>query len=307
MSISKTRQSNIELLRCIAIFLILVVHANYFSFGTPTPENIRLFPEINFAKILIENISVICVNVFILISGWFGIHPKFKSIGGFLFQCIFICFCSYIFYSIKGNSLSILSVFSPFKESNFITSYILMYLFTPIMNSFIESSSRKAFQTFLVFFYFISFTGGWLLFFNDFNVGKSTLSFMGLYLLARFVRIHTHIAEIPIQHLIIMYLMMLLGTTSLVWGVTILNISDHLSNILLNITTSYASPIVVVMSLLLLLIFSKLNFHSKAINWIATSAFAVVLIHGKIFAPTGLNGYSSFFQQLYNNHSLLLL
>lgn len=83
------RQSNLELLRIVAMFLVLVVHADYFALGAPTLADVTDMPLPSFVRIFIESLSIVCVNVFILISGWFGIRPKFKSITNFLFQCLF--------------------------------------------------------------------------------------------------------------------------------------------------------------------------------------------------------------------------
>ena len=41
----------------------------------------------------------------------------------------------------------------------------------------------------------------------------------------------------------------------------------------------YDSPLTIIATLYFLLYFSKLHFQSKAINWLATSAFAIYLIH----------------------------
>ena len=96
------RQSNIELLRIISIFLIMVVHATYLTFGTPTPHEIQAKPLGSFFFIGLENVSVICVDIFVLISGWFGIHPKVKSIGGLLFQCVYFGLIMAIFFGVTG-------------------------------------------------------------------------------------------------------------------------------------------------------------------------------------------------------------
>ena len=40
-------------------------------------------------RMLFESLAIVCVNVFVLISGWFGIRPKWKSVTNFLFQVFF--------------------------------------------------------------------------------------------------------------------------------------------------------------------------------------------------------------------------
>lgn len=298
----KERLSNIELLRCISIFLILLVHANYLSFGMPQPEEIRNAPSLEFSRILLENISVICVDVFILISGWFGIHPKLKSIGGFIFQLLFFGFAFAVYYTYFTDKPStLMDTFCMFRGTNFITSYLLMYLFTPVLNAFVEHCSQKELKRILFFFFLLAFTWGWLMFFTDFNVGKSALFYMGLYLLARYIRLYSTLKNLRGGVLLTIYLSIVCTTTILVWGISMSGVSDHLSIVLLNITTGYLSPMVVASSLFLLLFFNKLHFKSRFINWLAISAFSVVIIHCRLFGPASVDvgGYKDFMNTLY--------
>ena len=64
------RQSNFELLRILAMFLVIVIHADFLSTGLPSPEEYYADWLPVTTKVLFESISIVCVNVFILISGW---------------------------------------------------------------------------------------------------------------------------------------------------------------------------------------------------------------------------------------------
>ena len=98
----KLRSSNIELLRIISMFLVLIVHADYFSLGAPTITEITDKPLSSFARILFESLSILCVNVFVFISGWFSIKPNFKRVTNFLFQCLFFLIGIYTVCLILG-------------------------------------------------------------------------------------------------------------------------------------------------------------------------------------------------------------
>lgn len=100
----KTRNSNIELLRMLAMFLVLLVHADYFSLGAPSVSDVQTSPVDSFLRILFEAISIVCVNVFVLISGWFGIKPSYKGLLNFLFQCFFFLTGLYILTLLLGTS-----------------------------------------------------------------------------------------------------------------------------------------------------------------------------------------------------------
>ena len=87
METTKVRQSNLELLRIVAMFLVLMVHANFLSLKAPIHEDgIDCFVIL---KCFVQSISIVCVNVFILISGYFGIKLKIKSITNFCFNVSF--------------------------------------------------------------------------------------------------------------------------------------------------------------------------------------------------------------------------
>lgn|GEM_PF-213585 len=279
------RQSNIELLRIISIFLIMVVHATYLTFGTPTPQEIQVKPIGSFFFIGLENISVICVDIFVLISGWFGIHPKVKSIGGLLFQCVYFGLIMAILFGLTGiqplgaTTLAKCVVNYP----HFVMCYIVMYLMTPVLNAFVERASRIQFRNMLIGFYVWAFLFGWFLHTdNGFAGGNSALSFIGLYLLARYIRIHC-IFPSQLQKAriwgIIWFATVLIVTTT-VWASSYFGFSLKVSNVLLNMTTSYLSPNVILAAVSLLLCFAHIQLKSKAVNWIAASAFASVLTHG---------------------------
>lgn len=279
------RQSNIELLRIISIFLIMVVHATYLTFGTPTPHEIQAKPLGSFFFIGLENVSVICVDIFVLISGWFGIHPKVKSIGGLLFQCVYFGLIMAIFFGVTGiqplgaTTLAKCMVNYP----HFVMCYIVMYLMTPVLNAFVEHASRIQFRNMLIGLYSWAFIFGWFLHNDDsFAGGNSALAFMGLYLLARYIRIHcTFSARLQKARVWgVIWLANVLIVTAAVWASSYFGFSLKVSNVLLNMTTSYLSPNVILAAISLLMCFAHFEFKSTAVNRIAVSAFASVLTHG---------------------------
>lgn len=94
--IKKERDSNMELLRMVAMFMVLLVHADYFALGAPSVEYIQTNQADSFLRIFFEAVSIVCVNVFVLISGYYGIRPTFKGGGKFRFS-MFILFCGFIY------------------------------------------------------------------------------------------------------------------------------------------------------------------------------------------------------------------
>jgi surface polysaccharide O-acyltransferase-like enzyme len=86
----KERNSNIELLGIMAMLLVLIDHSGYMSIMPPTNDEVCSAPFLSFVRYCGQSFSSICVNVFVLISGWFGIKARINRVSEFLFQCYFI-------------------------------------------------------------------------------------------------------------------------------------------------------------------------------------------------------------------------
>lgn len=95
-SISLARQSNMELLRIIAMFFILVLHANYLSLGYPSLDAIISGSFGDLFRVFMQSVAIIAVNLFVLLSGYFRIQVKKKSVLNFLYYCFFYAVVGYI-------------------------------------------------------------------------------------------------------------------------------------------------------------------------------------------------------------------
>lgn len=192
----KVRQSNMELLRIFAMFLVLLVHADFFSLGAPSASDCVNAPVDSSLKVFFEAISIACVDIFVCISGWFGIRPSVKGFSNFIFQCLFWLIGLYIFTLIIGtSSLSkegLMGCFAFTKLNWFIKAYILLYILAPVLNAFVEKASQKDFRNVLIAFFTFEFIYGWIFRGSTQHIqnGYSTISFIGLYLLARYVRLY---------------------------------------------------------------------------------------------------------------------
>ena len=111
------RASNFELLRILAMLLILVLHANFLAFRFPTNEAIHSQPLTSLGQVWSEALAIVGVNVFILISGYFGIKARVKGIVSLLFQAFF--------YTVGVYSTLVLLGLEPFSLSEFIGSSCL--------------------------------------------------------------------------------------------------------------------------------------------------------------------------------------
>ena len=73
-SIKNNRKVNIEILRILSMLLVMVIHYNVPINGQTSHEMLMAMPMKTLGVTILKSLSFLCVNSFILISGYFGIH-----------------------------------------------------------------------------------------------------------------------------------------------------------------------------------------------------------------------------------------
>ena len=271
-----TRKSNIELLRIFSMILIVLVHSNYFVLGEVIGEEIVQNSFRAFGRILFEQLCIIGVNVFVLISGYFGIRPTKKKVFNLMFQILFWSVLSTAVGLLFGVDVSLKSVAKTFWLGGyywFIPAYVALFAFSPVLNKFIEHSTKKEFMVVVLSFFAIEFFYGWLGKMASYNLGYSFASFIGLYLLGRYVNLYPgKICKFDRRIDMLLYFVLSIIPAAVAF-VTIMKMEKDFA------TLSYSSPFVVFAALFLLLYFTKLNITSQSINWIAASVFSIYLFH----------------------------
>lgn len=308
MPTAKIRQSNLELLRLIAMFGVLIVHTDFGALGFPGKEELTSTPLYSTIRTLIEFIAIVSVNVFVLISGWFGITFRWRGLCNLLFQCFFFFFGISITLMILGQieitnwggAIYKCLMFS--DNAWFVKCYIGMYIFAPVMNAFVECANRLTFKRVLICFFIFQSLYGW---FSDGAVfieeGYSTFSFMGLYLLARyFSKYQPGIVRWNGKTDLIVYLALSIVSAMIFIASNLLDKPGF--GILM---FKYTNPLTIAASMYLLLAFTKWRFTSKLVNSIAVSCFAVYLMHFIIF-PTYMRGWIQGIAERYSGVSEFL-
>lgn len=188
------RQSNFELLRIVAMFMVLAVHADFWALGAPSAEDFSANPANAWLRTVLESVTIVCVNVFVLISGWFGIRFSMRGLTNFVFQCVYFLFGIYIIMLAFGLvTLSIKGIAGCLclTSSNwFIRAYAALYILSPVLNSFVDKASKRQFAVVLALFFLFQTIWGWSGAAAFVVNGYSAFSFIGLYLLARYTRLY---------------------------------------------------------------------------------------------------------------------
>lgn len=263
--------------------MVLIIHANYMGLGFPSQLNAINDSLTVLGRIYIEHLCIICVNVFILISGWFGITPKTKSFISFVVQIFTYSLIIYLIAIFRNETTfsreGLENVLIVGSQYWFIVSYLLLYLLSPVLNEFINHSNPHTIKKVLFCYFCFEFIYGWYHRNEGFIAGYSFLSFAGLYLLARYLHNYSpKICKYNSTKLLITYLLVTFCTALRVWY-SLRNDNPVVSQDILILYISYDSPFVVLSSVLMLIIFTKISFKNKIINYISKSSLAVYLIH----------------------------
>ena len=308
------RLSNIELLRMLAMLMILIIHANMLSLTRPTTIDLANSPIQVITRYVIESFGIVGVDIFVLISGWFLIRTRAKSFIAFIFQIIFIMGGVIYLFVITGKITPkfecIQDIIFISHRDWFIKSYFVLMIIAPILNKFIENSSIELQKKIIVGFFLFTCTYGWFGGANRFYLyGYGPLLFIGLYLLGKFAhdlteghqytsRISWIFTRSKVYDLLI-FLLCILTNTVLGIGFLYTTRSGGFS-----LVYAYNNPITIIGALYLLLFFSKIKLqHNRIINVLAGGSFAAYLIHSNRYV---FPYFSQGVQYIYNNSYGLL-
>lgn len=281
---SSQRLSNMELLRIISMFYVLIVHSDFGALNTPTKEELTFSPTYCIVRTFFEAFAIVAVNVFVLLSGWFSITFKWKGLCNLLFQCFFFTFGIYTVCILTGfDKFSMYGIRKCLMLSEnlwFVKCYLGLYILAPALNLFIEKSNKQTIQKVLLCFFIFQSTYDWVGQSTSFIAqGYSTFSFIGLYLLARYIKVYTpKWSTFKVKWDLFIYAIFSISTAIAMLFFIYFDKFAHFARFMY-----YSSPLIIVAALFLLLYFSKLQFQSHSINWIAASCFAVYLQHFILF------------------------
>lgn len=267
------------------MLMVLIVHADFFSIGAPSVEIISIKPISSFLRIAVESFTLVCVNVYIIISGYFGIKIKKKSVMNLLFMIFFwrvvvlsfFIITSYLnFTSLDLSIYKICLMLIPGYDDWFVAQYILLLFFAPILNTFIEKSSLKQLWLFILIYEGFQLVFNWIYpVYSSFVGGYSVLSFVSLYFIGAGIKqTENKIVKSPFA----LYLGVVLIAATIVWCLGYFGFS-RLYSYILGMFGAYNGLSVLLASILLFLTFKQFSFKAKFINNIAMSSFAVYLFH----------------------------
>lgn len=265
------RQSNIELLRCFAMLCIIVYHLCLFALGG-VPTGTKLYQALQIPL-------HIGVPLFVLISGYFGIRFSLKGLmrlcskGYFYFVPLAVI--PMLVYNTGGVKDVLKSIFIfGFDAQWYLNTYLYLFLFSPIINRYLENITKSQRFYLLAILTFMSVYIGNVTE-GDISLveGKNLTNFLLLYTLGNTIRHNQNLINGCSQtKLVTSYL---LFNVLLVVGFMSVPL---IAGKIWKYSYAYDSPIIMVNSVWIFAIFSKLDVKSRFVNWMGSGVFACYLL-----------------------------
>ena len=267
----KERETNMELLRIVAMSCIVLYHLLGHVVIPHTTLPIYSALQIPFH---------IGVPLFVLISGYFGIKVSFSGVVKLLLPLLFfyvpfeLIGSQFFHYEGMRSALKTLLIVShtPFW---FVRTYLWLFLFSPVINYYLKHADSTQRLYLLLTLGIIAVYFGTVYGDKSLYQGKNLVNFVFIYTLGNTISYYKSYIEKT-------------STTLLLGGFVLLNLltillylhywESSLTNIIIQLCFRYCSPFLLTNAVLLFCVFSKLRFHSVLVNKVASSTFSMYII-----------------------------
>ena len=149
------RQANFELLRIVAMLMIIVLH--YLNKGEMLTDYTTDRTVINYAAHLTEAFCIVAVNCYVLLAGYFLVESAWRPgrivslAGQILFYSVLIpvvLLCAGVVPAAELSVYDWLNYVLPVETEHywFATSYVIMYLFAPFLAAGIRKMEKRTLQ-----------------------------------------------------------------------------------------------------------------------------------------------------------------
>lgn len=279
----KIRNSNHELLRLIAMYMIVRIHANMYLYNFYTGSLGNVF---NGAVNGICNTGVTC---FILISGYYGIKFDFKKL--VKLECMMISYslletgvlCFVFPEQMRGAALleQVVKSVLPFisRKYWFYSCYICLFLFSGYIDKLIEKLSQTEFKKLLLTSLLIFSILPTVFYFEIIpDNGKGLVQMLMVYMIGRYIRLYGSWRMTRKKALLIIAVLWVVNGISHELPIALGGIYHHLckDNSITNL----------VIAVVLFGLFKEMSFQSRLINKVSGCIFAVFALNNTLVNVT---------------------
>lgn len=286
----KTRDSNIELLRILAIMGVILLHYNNANIGGGL-KYVEVGSMNQIILLVLESVFICAVDLFMLITGFFSCTSQKRNLSKvvmLLFQVSVFRIVGYLVANggvISGNSFMLMLL----PVNYFVMLYTAVYLISPYVNLILRKLSKKQLIKFLglsIFLFSIwptivdmieSTTGS--------KNGLSTISMYGSdrgytfvnFLLMYMIGAGVHLLNINVKKQYTTSLFFVCVIVITIWG-----------KINSGVAWSYCNPVVILEAASIFLLFKQIELQSQFINNLSKATFTCFLFHNIILNKFGI-------------------
>ncbi len=291
----KKRDANIELLRIVAMLMIITLHFNNQSkallvLGEPA-SGVQIFATI------LEAIAITGVNVYVLISGYYLSSSKVR-LSKVLLLILQVYFYTLLIsgammlvgaYTVKPDDTldRMLKYLFPISSEHywFVTAYVIMYLLAPVMNAAVNALKRKQLKAVIIglltWFCFIKSIVP--VKFGTDRMGYDFGWFICLYLIAAYIRKYNVVLFIDAKKSALVYLVSVVVIAAFSLVFYMINLATGNFNYYAEVPCHYNFFFALTGALGLFSVFRfmrlKENLFAEAIRIIAPYTLGVYLLH----------------------------
>ena len=278
---AKTRESNIELLRIVAMFLVVLSHF-YVHGQWPLMDSVGVNNVVRYAL----DVGEIGVTTFVLISGYFLINQSFdliklsKLVLQMWFYGVGLLIFAYVFDTRVITAKHFWGSIMPFNSLNwFAKAHLLLYLLFPLLNVGIKRLSEKSLKRFILGFGFL-----WTVLpvLSLYEHGNQRVTIMFIYCVGAYFCLFgckwfdNPLGKIRAISLMAVSYSIIVFTVVVLWKLSLKDanyVGKEASFLSLN------SVLVLLCGIGLFYLLKKIKLESALINKIAKTMFGVYLIH----------------------------
>lgn len=288
MVIKMKRDSNIELLKVISMFLIVISHVTQtlgntgmiqvFDFDSAT-NSIQ-----NFILILFRHLGALGNVIFVICSSWFLVDTKKdykKKIFHFIFDTLLISLGSMFFFILLGKDLSReeiwMSVFPiTYVHYWFITGYLLFLFILPFLNKVLKLTNQKELlrlNLVLLFLYYgINFIKP-SYFYSD------LFPFIIIFFMIAYIKLYLQDFSNDRKKNGILFALSVIGLFLLILGTNLVGLKTHYFPNKMSYWVRNYNPFLLLIALSLFNLFKSFKIHHFMINYFSSLSLYVYLIH----------------------------
>ena len=277
------RNTNIEIMRLLSMVMVLIHHivGQGIGFQFYCMGGGKFVKLNNWSPILLtESFCIVGVNLFLLISGYYGIKLRMERIVKFLaivLGFVLIHSACERFYNDEITLKRILrSVLFFFSENTawFVKAYFILMLSTFVINPALERMKKRQMITLLVILLFVNvylgFIKHWTINENGYTVSHMIMMYIIGYALKIF--------EVPMKLKGRSFLMGYIFLSALL-GLGMCLGFGRISNEAEFWILSYNNPLIMLSAISLFCFFVRYEFHNVKLNYLLSGVFGIYLLH----------------------------